>query len=322
MSHLESLRRAYERETDPRSAKYTWDHGWNLPQVGLKRPQAEELLEEGLIEQVRPNDDLFFRLTEKGRGAVAGRALEHEEARIPASRIIEEMAAIVGYDDLKDQVAHAVDSRRRVHCLFEGPPAGAKSLFLEAVQAAAADQAYLAFGSRTSAAGLSDVLFDNRPAILLLDELDKVDRHTWAVLLGLMENGQVLETKSKRTRGAQLNTQVLAACNSSAKMPPELLSRFALHAVFPPYTRDQFLEVARLYLARVEGCPAELAALIGAHVYDNALGDIRRARGVWQLMKAATEAEVKRVVRLMMKYDPPPNAKRRPHVPAPRFGGM
>ena len=211
------------------------------------------------------------------------------------------MNLVVGFEDVKDRMAHAIESQRRIHFLLEGPPACAKSIMLEAVRSAVPG-AFIVFGSRTSAAGLSEALFEHQPSVLLMDEADKMKSECYSVLLGLMESGEILETKSRRTRGIKLETMVIAACNSSIKFPPEFLSRFALHVNFPRYSREEFIEVCQGFLSRVENCPVDVAATIGTLVHDYGLGDVRKARGVWQLMMEPTEEEMHKVIRLMLKY--------------------
>ncbi|MFC1916544.1 AAA family ATPase [Chloroflexota bacterium] len=49
-----------------------------------------------------------------------------------------------------------------------------------------------------SGAGLTAVFFNYQPRILLLDEIDKIHMDATAVLLSMMESGDVLETKYKR----------------------------------------------------------------------------------------------------------------------------
>jgi len=242
-----------------------------------------------------------YKLSEKGRNFVFATSMEREFAKIPAASVLEAMNLVVGFEDMKDAIARAVEARRRINFLLEGPPACAKSILLEGVRSAVPD-AYIAFGSRTSAAGLSDALFEFQPSILLLDEADKMDNDCYSVLLGLMESGEVLETKSRRTRGIRLETMVIAACNSSAKMPAEFLSRFALHAHFPKYSREEFIEVCTGFLTRAESCPSDLAAVLGQMIYDYGIGDVRKARGAWQLMTAPTMSEALRVIHLMLKY--------------------
>ena len=198
-------------------------------------------------------------------------------------------------------MAYTIHDRKRIHFLLEGPPACAKSLFLDAIRAIVPD-AYMAFGSRTSGRGLSDALFEKKPSILLMDEADKMRHDVFSLTLGLMEAGEIIETKSGDTRGIKLETVVIAACNSSKKMPPEFLSRFAFHPRFPHYTREEFMDVVRSMLSRAEGCPEELASMIGRQIFDNHLGDVRQARGVWKLMREPTEAEALRVLRMKEKY--------------------
>jgi len=227
--------------------------------------------------------------------------MEREFERVPAADILEAMSLIVAFDDIKQTISQAIETRRRINFLLEGPPACAKSLILEGVRSAV-PSAYIAFGSRTSASGLSDALFERQPTILLLDEVDKMRSDCFSVLLGLMESGEILETKSNKTRGVKLETMVIGACNSTEKLPPEFLSRFALHAFFPSYSRDEFIDVCRGFLTRAEHCPEDIAETIGARVFDYGLGDVRSARGVWQMMNAPTEEEVRRVVKLKQKY--------------------
>ncbi|GAH61820.1 unnamed protein product, partial [marine sediment metagenome] len=250
-------------------------------------------------------------LSDKGRELVWALSMEREFAKIPAESVLDAMGLVVGFDDIKQAIAWAIATRRRTNFLLEGPPACAKSLILEGVRSAVPD-AYIAFGSRTSAAGLSDALFEYQPSVLLMDEADKMENEVYSVMLGLMEGGEVLETKSRKARGIRLETLIIAACNSSAKMPPEFLSRFALHVHFPLYTREQFIDVCYGFLTRAENCPPELAKLIGQFVYDYSIGDVRKARAVWQLMTSPTEGEILRVLRLMLKYAPDNNKRRQP----------
>jgi Holliday junction DNA helicase RuvB len=300
---MDILRRAYERENDSRDRRPPGHRNWEYYSVGATREDIRRLIDEGmLVIAMKPsNGATRYRLSEKGRNFVWATAMEREFNKVPASSIIEAMALVVGFDDLKETIAMAIENERRTHFLLEGPPACAKSIILEGIRTAAIGS-YICFGSRTSAAGLSDVLFERQPRILLMDEADKMRGDCFSVLLGLMESGEILETKSQKTRGIKLETMVIAACNSSKKFPLEFLSRFALHAHFPNYTRDEFIEVCRGFLTKAEQCPPELAEAIGMTVYDYGLGDVRKARGVWQLMTKPTGEEARRVVELMLKY--------------------
>jgi len=320
MTDIEILRRAYEWENDARRPK--GNRSWEGFKTSASRSDLNRLKEGGFITIVARVGGSYtasgmtkYLLTDKGRNLAIPSVLSREFERVEESTILEALSLVVGFDDVKETMARAISTQRKINFMLEGPPACAKSLILEGIRAAVPHEyAYMAFGSRTSAAGLSQVLFEYQPRLLLLDEADKMRHDAFSVLLGLMERGEILETKHQLVRGITLETTVIAACNSSAKMSPEFLSRFALHVHFPTYTRDEFIDVCRGFLTRAEGCPEELAALIGQRVYDEGLGDIRKARGVWQLVNAPTEEEVDRVVKMSKKYRPEnnPPRKRRP----------
>ncbi len=309
---MEILRKAYDRENDSRDRRPPSHRNWEYYTVGATREDIKRLLEEGfLIVALKSSSLTKYRLSEKGREFVWAATMAHEFSKVPAASILESMELVVGFDDVKETLARSISSGRRIHFLLEGPPACAKSIMLEGIRAVVPG-AFPAFGSRTSAAGISEVLFERQPTVLLMDEADKMRADCFSVLLGLMESGEILETKSQKTRGIKLNTMVIAACNSSAKFPPEFLSRFALHVYFPLYTRDEFINVCQGFLTRAENCPPDVAANIGQVVFDNNLGDVRRARGVWQLMTESTPEEIYRVVRMMLKYSPENKRKRQP----------
>jgi len=304
MNDMEVLRRAYERENDTRDRRPMNLRSWEYYTIGASRDDMRRLLDEGFIIIALKTTNLTkYKLSQKGRDFVWAQSMEREFAKIPASSVLEAMDLVVGFDDIKQAIAQAVESRRRINFLLEGPPACAKSIMLEGVRSAVPD-AYIAFGSRTSASGLSEALFEFQPSVLLLDEADKMHNDVYSVLLGLMESGEILETKSRKTRGIKLDTMLIAACNSTAKMPREFLSRFALHVLFPTYTREEFIDVCRGFLTRAEQCPEVIAGIIGRAIFDYDLGDVRKARGVWQLMTAPTQGEVHRIIQLMLKYNP------------------
>ncbi|MDP2727860.1 MAG: hypothetical protein Q8P59_09995 [Dehalococcoidia bacterium] len=321
MNDMEMLTRARGLEDDPRTGARVQRVGWAPTQLGnsVDRKDIDRLCVEASLEPVVIYPSYrTYRLTDLGRKLTAPEA---EHRPIPAASVLKALDVIVGYEDLKGPIAMAVETRKRVNFLFVGPPASAKSLFLDGVRAAVPD-AYMAFGTRTSAAGLSEALFTYRPSVLLLDEANLMPVDVYGLLLGLMERGEVLETKAKQSRGIILNTTVLAACNTSEKMPQAFLSR-CMRFVFPPYTRQEFLDVCVGVLPVQYGCPEELAGYIGARVWDYGLGDVRTARALWDLLPEPTEAAADKMVRILLKYGGPGVMQRgrlRQPAPQPRMG--
>lgn len=295
VTDMDILQRAYRwEEKNPQ-------YEWNPYAVGASGPaRLKPLVDAGYLAIIYKG---AYKMTEKGKGIVAVSLNEQEVARVPVERIMESFKLIKGFEDLKEQIAGVVHRRQRVHYLLSGPPSCAKSLFLSGVEDAVGPMdAAIAFGSRTTPAGLSDLLFEQQPSVLLLDELDKMPPPAFAVLLGLMEKGLVIETKSKSHRGLNLNTVVLAACNDFTKLSPELISRFSMHARFPHYQRHEFIDVSEHFLHLTEGAPPDLAREIGAQVFDRQLGDHRKVRAVWQLMEEGTEVAMLKVLDTMERY--------------------
>lgn len=313
---IELLKAAYNFENDSRRPKKLLGHYWMHHSIGATKEEVKLLVDQGYAcLAVHAGPLVKYELTQKGR-EMALRDIDEMLESVSKTEVIQAMDLVVGFEDLKDMLATAMATRRKVNFLLEGPPACAKSVMLDGIRAAV-PSAYLAFGSRTSAAGLGEVLFEQRPGVLLLDEADKMRHDVYSVLLGLMEKGEILETKIGKTRGVILHTIVIAACNSSEKMSPEFLSRFAFHAHFPKYTREEFIDVVLGMLTR-EGCPDSLAHLIGKRVFDEEIGDVRKARGIWQLLVEPTEEEVSRVINMSLKYGP----KNKRRHQGPRLPGM
>ncbi len=211
------------------------DVSWQWTDVAIPATRILPLLNAGLISIVwSSNSSTYYSLV--GR-AVIKEALGRKEelAIVPAAKpgvpdgLFE---CIIGYDDLKDEIKFTLREGRKSHYLLIGPPATAKSLFL--LELGRLSGTYPPTGSRVSGAGLTDAFFNYQPRILLLDEIDKIPMDATAVLLSVMEGGNVLETKYKRHRELKLDLVVFATGNSNKTIPPELLSRFDLSSLRSP----------------------------------------------------------------------------------------
>ena len=79
---------------------------------------------------------------------------------------------IIGYNDVKRLSRMTLDSGEQVSILLSGPPALAKTMFLESMSKL--KSSYFVDGTSTTKAGLIDCLFLNNPKYLLIDEIDKM----------------------------------------------------------------------------------------------------------------------------------------------------
>ncbi len=281
---------------------------WQALDIGASRQDINRLLDSGYIQRRAASSRLgphqfgpaLYKLTDKGL-----RILEAKQDLPPVTveAVMQAMSHIVGFEDLKPIIAEAIAYRKRTHFLLEGPPASVKSTILDAIRNVVPD-ATMVFGRGASAKGLSNKLFEEQPSVLLMDELDKSKKEVREMILGLMETGEIINTKADDSRGIVLDTLVFAACNSSAMFSPEFKSRFAMHPCFQRYTRSEFIDVVIAMIAQGGKCPADLAEYIAIQVFDNELGDVRQARDIWRQMNFSTQEEADRILNVKLKYRP------------------
>jgi Holliday junction DNA helicase RuvB len=209
-------------------------------------------------------------------------------------------SVIIGHSDKKEILNRSLRAVRPVHCLLYGSPASAKSLMLE--ELARLPRSRFVLGSALTRAGLLDVLFNERPRYLIMDEIEKISTtEDLAALLSLMQSGIVTETKWKRHRTLRLTTWVMASANDIMRLPRELLSRFLL-LHFKDYTDDEFYEVSVNVLKQREGINENLAVYIAEKVLTQLNSrDVRDCVKAARLLKDHSKEEVDKIVELLRK---------------------
>ncbi len=280
-----------------------FEEGWTYADVGVQPTRLGYLVAKGVLKKVfDTNRTTEYRLVDlqvtydilAERSTLTTPILEKGVPPAATDFLFE---VITGYQDVKDLFHMMLASEKAVHIFLIGPPATAKSLFL--LELGLLPGAFYAVGSRTSGAGLSEVLFAQQPRFLLIDELDKIDKDDLSVLLSLMEQGLVKSVKSGKHGEVQLNTRVIAAANRTTNVPPELMSRFVpLH--FTPYTEDDFEDICISYLTKREDTPLPIAMEIADQTWNKLDRDIRTARSIARLAK--TRADVAKVIRILKQY--------------------
>jgi len=114
-----------------------------------------------------------------------------------------------------------------------------------------------------------------------------------------MEGGLVRETKQGKQRSIILPANVYAACNRVKVIPGELLSRFQFKLHFKSYSRDEFLEVTRKALIKLEDVKLKLASYIAQNVAEYSR-DVRDAVGIARL--ARRKEEIDKLLKIQRKY--------------------
>ena len=298
---------AYEKNNDinyPRDKSKSGIAGWEAQTIGLPLQKLRPFINAGLL-------GITFSSNNSTDYALAGKNLIRDflEGNVTISRTpIEQeielpddlFACIIGYDDIKDEMKFTLREGKGSHYLMIGPPATAKSLFL--MELGRLSGAYQATGSTVTGPGLTDALLTYQPKILILDELDKVRMDATAVLLSVMESGDVLQTKYRKHGSQTINLSVFAAANRDRGLAPELLSRFDAKLYFHPYSFEDFIAICRGYLSRYENVLGDIAEYIGEQTWQQLDRDVRTARGVARRLRENSTNDVDRVVAFLRRY--------------------
>jgi Holliday junction DNA helicase RuvB len=163
---------------------------------------------------------------------------------------------IYGHEDIKQIIQMALKAEQPVHMLLTGEPGCGKTQFLENIKGYYKDKAYFTIGAHSTKAGMLDYLFEKRPRIVLIDEIEHMQAKDQAVLLSLMQSQILSETKYRKTRQTQLKCSIFATSNSTKKMLDPLLSRFIVIKV-GKYSYEQFKKVAMKVLTERESMEDE-----------------------------------------------------------------
>jgi len=281
------LAKALEVEEEGR-AENSYYLGWRWDEIPVQTQKLRILVEEGLVKisyKSHSSTEYLVRDAELVREALAaiGEEEQPEEGQIPAGLF----DMIVGHEEVKHWVQKSLTSPRPVHILLVGPPATAKSMFLEALGSLPGSQ--YALGGSSSRAGIADFLVHFRPRYLVLDEIDKMNREDFSVLLSLMQSGIVARLKKGMREVDRMTTWVFAGCNRRERLPPELLSRFVTFD-FIPYTRAEFVEVAVAVITKHLEKDEDLARYIAEQVAKRTR-DVRQAIHVAELCDTAEEVD-------------------------------
>jgi holliday junction DNA helicase RuvB len=207
-------------------------------------------------------------------------------------------SSIYGYDDIKKLLTRCIFAEEPTHVLLTGPPACCKTMFLLEM-AKGLDKTYFMDATSASGPGMIDYLFENNIKYLLLDEIDKLQRKDQSVLLNLMENNVLVETKVRKTRKKEMMVSVFATCNDISKLSRALKSRFIVLQL-EEYTYDQFLQIATHLLAKAYCMNDGLSTTIADTIWRSGSKDVRDLLKIGKLVKHPEDVEW--LVKTLRKY--------------------
>jgi replication-associated recombination protein RarA len=150
-----------------------------------------------------------------------------------------------------------------------------------------------------SGPGMIDYLFENNIKYLLIDEINKLQRKDQSVLLNLMENNVLVETKVRKTRKKDMMVSVFASCNDITKISNALKSRFIVLQL-EEYTYNQFLQIAKHLLIKTYNLTEILSTTIADTIWNSGSKDVRDLLKVGKLARSPEDVEW--IVRTLQRY--------------------
>ncbi len=205
---------------------------------------------------------------------------------------------IIQVIDPNSQFECALDSEDSYNLLFIGPPASAKTLFLQGILEMTGGKGVSFDGSNTTNRIL-DILEEERPKIIAIDELDKMSRTFQNQLLNFFESNRIKVDQQKRRYDFEIKgAKVFASANDLSKISKPLQSRF-LKLFLQRYTEEQFLSVSEKVLPKLS---SSIARYIGVSVWKTQ-GDIRDVITIGKLVrKIDGPQEIELIMETVTKY--------------------
>lgn len=280
------LQRALEIESQEH---YEGWLGWTWKDVRAYPNTITSMVVEGLVDiPFQSRSQTCYKISNLAQAteyvsAASGQPSITEEVIVPKDLF----DIIVGHDSVKSILNLSIASDRPVHVLLLGPVATAKSLFTE--ELARLPGARLALGGSSSRAGILDYLIEQRPSVLILDEMDKMSMMDAEILLTVMETGLVTRMKKNMREQVRLNLTVYGAANDERKISDPLKSRFVKQHL-PTYSETDYLEVGLSVLTRRERMDAVRAKSILDSISQKTR-DLRDAVKIARLVIAGGEVD-------------------------------
>ena len=188
--------------------------------------------------------------------------------------------------------SRALNAEDNYNLLFVGPPASSKTLFLQGILDIKKSGVY--FDGSNTTSRILDILEQERPRIICLDEIDKMPRQFQNQLLTFMESGRVKVDQQRRQYDFEIKgAKVFASANDISRISEPLASRFRKFFLSKYTEEQQFLDVSEKVLSKTRyiACMEEW-------------GDIRDVISIGKLVrKSDGPQEIQMIMNTMAKYD-------------------
>jgi len=316
-SVLESMvayQREYVEDGEPVGRWAEYDHvGFEASDVGMAGWEVKKFSQVGLLTHSynssnssafrlgRETDDGWEFYTQEAERALEladpEQTIEQEGAEwdsVEAVDVSELFTDVVGREDSKRWFRRTINRQAQVHHLLHGPPGGGKSELLDDILSLPGAKRVVFSGEQTSAAGLTDLLLQQRPTFLVVEELEKGAKRDREALMTLTGKGYVERTKADvdQAQQVELDTIVFATANDPEAVTPRSLRDRFMEWHFPQYDVEEFVEVCREVLPREHGIDTDLAESVARTLYSRMdCTQVREAKRIASLVESEDEVD-------------------------------
>jgi Holliday junction DNA helicase RuvB len=210
---------------------------------------------------------------------------------------------IYSYNDLKEILYRGILSEHNVNILLVGPPATAKSLLLQCINEKVKDCIYYDAANSSGPGIIYDLTNHRNAKIILIDEIDKINKKDQAVFYNLMESGEVnITKKDNKIKFKMDNPKIFATSNGIERLTKPLQSRFSIYKL-QEYSDKDFIKISVTLITSRFQFPPILSALIAQLLLEKDEKDIRKVLNIVKLVRPEDdEIKIKKVINTYLKY--------------------
>ncbi|MFB5600264.1 MAG: AAA family ATPase [Nitrososphaeraceae archaeon] len=239
-------------------------------------------------------------------------SLRHEQPHIHTleERALDFFNEIYSYDDLKEILYRGIVSEHNISILLVGPPATSKSLLLQCIHEKLKDCVYYDAANSSGPGIIQDLTNHRNARIILIDEIDKLNRKDQAVFYNLMETGEVIITKKDNNIKFQMDhPKIFATSNSIQHLNKPLRSRFSIYRL-QEYSDKDFIKISVNLITSKFHFPSILSALIAQLLLEKGEKDIRKVLNIAKLIRPDDDVnKIKKVIETYLKYQDSHNCR-------------
>ena len=301
---LNVLEQAIDWMEDPdnQNEMKKWDHyGFSCGDVGAQGWEFHTKLEpEGLVTKTHDvNNGSQYRVVDVAEAKdylerARSKEEENSEEQLPnpdlEAREVETISSdelfdnLVGHENKIKWVRKTIQEGLNVHHLLYGEPGSGKSVILDEVHKLEDARRVVMAGNQASAAGIRDIVLEEHPDYLIVEEIEKGSKADREALMTICGQGYVTKTKAGESLEIQVDTTVVAAGNQLNKITPESLRRRFNKIPFEKYTEEEYAEVCAGVLPNQCDISPESARKIAHEIYRLTKStSVRRAERVARL---------------------------------------